>query len=140
MASMGERQRHWRFFDGAVSISASMWLAIGLNRCSACADWPLLGFCSRLAANETGIIITATALLFPMAALMFGGFRMFFAAKEAAERWSQAKDRKAMAKGREKGREEGRREIVALLKEHDVQLPPEVLSKLNGDGHSEQAA
>lgn len=59
---------------------------------------------------------------------------MFFAAKEAAERWSRAKDAKAMAKGREKGRQEGRQEIVALLEEHNVQLPPEVLSKLNGDG------
>lgn len=85
---------------------------------------------------------------------------MFFAAKDTVERWSQAKDRKAIAKGLakgmaqgieqgleqgreqglEQGREQGREEVVALLKEHDVQLPPEVLSKLNGDGHSEQPA
>ena len=66
---------------------------------------------------------------------------MFWSAKEAAERWSQAKDEKAMAKGMEQGleegRKEGRREIVALLKEHDVPLPPEVLRRLNGDGDSE---
>ena len=101
----------------------------------------MLGFLNRLATNETGIIIVATALLFPTAALMFGGVFMFFAAKDAAERWSRAKDEKAMARGREEGRKEGREagraEIVALLKEHDVQLPPEVISKLNGAGDSE---
>ena len=86
---------------------------------------------------------------------------MIFAAKETVDRWSRAKDAKAMAKGREvgrkegieegraegrekgreegreqgreEGREQGRREIVALLKEHDIQLPPEVLRRLNGD-------
>ena len=65
---------------------------------------------------------------------------MFFAAKDTVERWSRAKDEKAMAKGREEGRkegrEEGRREIAALLKEHNVELPPEVLHRLNGDRDS----
>ena len=122
-----------------------MWFAIGLNQCSTCAGWPLLGFLNRLATNETGIIIVATALLFPTAALLFGGVFMFFTAKEAAENWSRARrekaNAKAMAKGREEGREEGREarqaEIVALLKEHNVRLPPEVLSKLNGAGDSQ---
>ena len=106
----------------------------------------MLSFLSRLAAdNETGIIIVATALLFPTAALMFGGMFMFFAAKEAAESWSRARNEKALAKamdkgrteGREAGRTAGRAEIVALLKEHNVELPPEVLNKLNGAGDSE---
>lgn len=101
----------------------------------------MLGFLSRLATSETGIIVVATALLFPTAALLYGGVVMIFAAKETVERWSRAKDEKAMAKGREEGRKEGREagraEIVALLKEHDVQLPPEVLNKLNGAGDSE---
>ena len=57
---------------------------------------------------------------------------MFFAAKETVERWAAAKDAKAEARGREEGREEGRMEIVALLEEHNVQLPPELLRKLNG--------
>lgn len=98
----------------------------------------MLGLLSRLAAaNETGIIVVATALLFPTAAALFGGVFVFFAAKDAAERWSRAREEKAMAKVREKGREAGRAEIVALLKEHNVQIPPEVLSKLNGAGKSE---
>ena len=70
---------------------------------------------------------------------------MFLSAKDTVERWSRAKDEKAMAKGREEGRkvgreegrEEGRREIAALLKEHNVELPPEVLHRLNGDADSD---
>ena len=74
---------------------------------------------------------------------------MFFAARETVERWAAGKDAKAEARGREQGRKEGREEgreqgrkegreearkqVVALLEEHNVQLPPEVLRKLNGD-------
>ncbi|MDE2958569.1 MAG: hypothetical protein OXU28_00755 [Chloroflexota bacterium] len=53
---------------------------------------------------------------------------MFFAARETVERWAAAKDAKA--------RDQGRKEIIALLKEHNVQLPPEVLRKLNGNEDS----
>ena len=62
---------------------------------------------------------------------------MFFAARETVELWVAAKDAKAEARGREQGRKEGREEarkqVVALLEEHNVQLPPEILRKLNGD-------
>ena len=58
---------------------------------------------------------------------------MFFAARETVERWAAAKDAKARAQGRREGRKEGRKEVVALLEEHNVPLPPEVLRKLNGD-------
>ena len=91
-----------------------------------------MGFLSVLAANPTGVIIVATALLFPTTALLYGGITMFFAARETVERWAAAKDAKAEARGREEGREEGRREIVALLEELNVQLPPEVLRRVNG--------
>ena len=109
-----------------------MWGAIALSQCSTCVGWPALGFLSGLAANPTGVIIVATALLFPTTALLYGGITMFFAAKETVERWAAAKDAKAEARGRKEGREEGRMEIVALLEEHNVQLPPELLRKLNG--------
>ena len=126
-----------------------MWLAIALGQCSTCTGWTLLGFLSRLADSETGIIVVATALLFPTAVSLYGGILMFLSAKDTVERWSRAKDEKAMAKGREEGRkagreegrkagrEEGRREIAALLKEHNVELPPEVLHRLNGDADSD---
>ena len=145
MTNRDQRRWHWRFFEGTVSVSGSTWLAIALGQCSTCDGWPLVGFLGRLATNETGIIVVATALLFPTAALMYGGVLLFWSAKDTVERWSQAKDAKAMAKGREQGlaqgleagRKEERQEIVALLKEHDVPLPPEVLNRLNGDGDSE---
>ena len=122
-----------------------MWLAIALGQCSTCTRWTLLGFLSRLADSETGIIVVAPALLFPTAVSLYGGVLMFLSAKDTVERWSRAKDEKAMAKGREEGRkvgreegrEEGRREIAALLKEHNVELPPEVLHRLNGDRDSD---
>ncbi len=89
----------------------------------------MLGFLSRLADNPTGVIIVATALLFPVAVVLYGGITMFFAARETVERWAAAKD----AKARDQGRMEGRKEVVALLEEHNVPLPPELLRKLNGD-------
>lgn len=58
---------------------------------------------------------------------------MFFAARETVELWAAAKDAKAEARGREQGREEARKQVVALLEENNVQLPPEILRKLNGD-------
>ena len=54
---------------------------------------------------------------------------MFFAARETVERWAAAKDAKA--------RDQGRKEVVALLKEHNVPLPPELLRKLNGNNDSD---
>ena len=57
---------------------------------------------------------------------------MFFAARETVERWAAAKD----AKARAQGRMEGRKEVVALLEHHNVQLPPEILRKLNGDSET----
>ena len=74
---------------------------------------------------------------------------MFFAAKEAAENWSRARNEKAMARGREEGRKEGikqgierglergrkdeRERIAVLLEESGVTLPPEVLRRLDGE-------
>ena len=72
---------------------------------------------------------------------------MFFAARETVERWAAAKDAKARAQGRKEGREEGkkegkkegRKEVVALLAEHNVPLPPELLLKLNGNEDADQS-
>ena len=92
-------------------------------------EWPALGFLSGLATDPTGVIIVATALLFPIAVVLYGGITMFFAARETVERWAAAKDAKAEARGRE--------QVIALLKEHNVQLPPEVLRRLNGNQDSD---
>ena len=120
----------WRFFDGSVSVSISMLLSVALNYCAFCAGVPVLGFLRELTNREDGIIIVATLLLFPTTAMLYGGFKVFFAAKEAVEN-------KARQKGREEGRQEGRQEerarISKVLEQHGVTLTPELAKSLSGD-------
>ena len=52
----------WRFFDGAVSISISMLLAVLLAECNGCAGQCPLGYLNGLTARDDGIIIVATLL------------------------------------------------------------------------------
>ena len=116
----------WRFFDGAASVSASMALAVALNSCVSCDGRPLLGYLYGLTNREDGVIITATLLLFPTTAALYGGFKLFFAAKEAVER-----------KARERGRREGiaaeRERIAKILEAHGASLSPELAQRLAGD-------
>lgn len=141
MPNLTDSRAVWRFLDGSVSVSLSMWLAIAITQCAFCSEWPAIGFLSRLATDGTGIIIVATALLFPTTAALYGGAVMILAAKETVERWSRSKDEKAMAKGREEGLKEGREEerqrIIALLKERGVEIPSEIANNLSGEGASE---
>lgn len=135
----------WRFFDGSVSVSASMLLAILISACP-CGGLPLLGYLNWLTKQEDGIIIVATLLLFPTTAGLYGVFAMIFAAKETIERRAMKRGRRV---GREEGREEGReagikegvqagrraeRERIAkMLAEHGVSLTPEVARRLADD-------
>lgn len=145
----------WRFFDGSVSISISMLLAVAVNYCGACAGVPVLGFLHGLSQRDDGIIIVGTLLLLPTTAAFYGGTKMFFAAKEEYERRKakrlreeEALQEKLAAERRQKdeeykqrltesGRQEGiqqeRQRINNLLSEHDVPLPPEVARILVGD-------
>ena len=93
----------WRFFDGSISISLSMLLAVLLSDCASCDGLPLLGYLKMLTERDDGVIIVATLLLFPTTLTLYGGFIMFFAAKEFVER-------RAVERGRREGREEGRKE------------------------------
>ena len=139
----------WRFFDGSISVSASMLLAILISACP-CSGLPLLGYLNWLTKQEDGIIIVATLLLFPTTAGLYGVFAMIFAAKETIEK-------RAMKRGREEGREEGRVEgreegresgikegvqagrraerarIAKMLAEHGVSLTPEIARRLADD-------
>ena len=81
----------WRFFDGAVSISISMLVAVLVSDCALCGQLPALGWLKGLTEREDGIIIVATLLLFPTTAALYGGFKVFFAAKEAVEKRAKAK-------------------------------------------------
>ena len=64
----------------------------------------------------------ATLLLFPTTAALYGGFKVFFAAKEAVER-------KARAKGRKEERERIQRELAA----RGVPLTPEQVKIVDGE-------
>ena len=121
-----ERRSIWRFFDGSVSISVSMLLAVLVDGCALCARLPLLSLLASLTERENGIIIVATLLLFPTAAALYGGFTVFFAAKEAVER-------RAKEKGREEGRQAERERVNRVLAEAGVVLTPELVKKLAGE-------
>ena len=109
----------WRFFDGAVSISVSMLLAVLLNDCAFCGRLPALSWLYGLTEQEDGIIIVATLLLFPTTAALYGGFKLLFAAKEAVEKRARAK-----------GRKEERERIQRELAEQGMPLTPEQLAVL----------
>ena len=91
----------WRTFDGSIAVSFSMLLAALLKLWKGAAGWPLVGQLHQMTQWEDGVIIVATLLLFPTALALYGGFAMFFAAKEAIEK-------RAMERGRRVGRQEGR--------------------------------
>ncbi len=120
----------WRFFDGAASVSASMLLSVAFDVCVFCSGFPLVGYLEALTKRDDGIIITATLLLFPTTAALYGVFKMFFAAREAVER-------KARERGRREGIREGRRDerkrITQVLQEQGVELSPELAKILSGD-------
>ena len=44
----------WRFFDGSVSISVSMLLAVLVDSCALCARLPLLSLLASLTERENG--------------------------------------------------------------------------------------
>ena len=103
-----------------------MALAVALNPPQSdvfCDGLPLLGYLYELADREDGVIITATALLFPTTAALYGGFKLSFAAKEAVER-------KARERGRREGIAAGRRaereRINKMLEEYGVPLSSEL--------------
>ena len=97
----------WRFFDGSVSISVSMLLAVLLTGCQGSQGIPLLGYVGALTSKDDGVIIVATLLLFPTSLALYGVLIMFFAAKEFVEKRAAQRGRQM---GREEGREEGRKE------------------------------
>ena len=122
----------WRFFDGAVSISISMLLAVLLSDCNGCHDLPLLNYLTSLTARDNETIIVGTLLLFPTSMAFYGGMIVFFAAKEFVEK-------RAMKRGRQEGRREGRQaereRIEREFAQRGVPLTPEQLRILNRETH-----
>ena len=112
----------WRFVDGALSISVSMLLAALLRDCLSCGGWPVLGYLHGLAVRDDGVIIVGTMLLFPTTAAIYGGIKVFFAAREAVRR-----------EAREKGRQEERERIRKELAKQGIAISPELAKILNGN-------
>ena len=90
------------------------------------AGWPLVGQLHQMTQWEDGVIIVATLLLFPAALALYGGFTMFFAAKEAVEK-------RAMERGRREGIQAERERISKTLAQYGVPLTPEQVKVLSGE-------
>ena len=144
----------WRTFDGSIAVSFSMLLAVLLKLWKGAAGWPLVGQLHQMAQWEDGVIIVATLLLFPTALTLYGGFTMFFAAKEAVERRAMERGRQAglqegrqegiqeglekgiqegLEKGVQEGREAERARISRTLAQYGVPLTPEQIKVLSGE-------
>ena len=116
----------WRTFDGSIAVSFSMLLAVLLKLWKGAAGWPLVGQLHQMTQWEDGVIIVATLLLFPTALALYGGFTMFFAAKEAVEK-------RAMERGRREGIQAERERISKTLAQYGVPLTPEQIRVLSGE-------
>ena len=115
----------WRLFDGSIALTISMLLAVLLRVWEGAANWPVVGALHRITQWEDGVIIVATLLLFPTALTLYGGFKMFFAAKEAVER-------QAMRRGQKVERDR----IRKVLGERREPITMEELSRiLDGEGN-----
>ena len=128
----------WRFFDGAASVSASMLLSLALNMCAFCHGLPVLGYLGHLTNRDDGVIITATLLLFPVTATLYGVFKMLFAAKEAVERKARERGRRegieeGLREGLQAGRRNERERIAHVLREQGIELTPELAKNLAAD-------
>ena len=120
----------WRTFDGSIAVSFSMLLAALLKLWKGAAGWPLVGQLHQMTQWEDGVIIVATLLLFPTALTLYGGFTMFFAAKEAVENRAMERGRRV---GRQEGREAERERISRTLAQYGVPLTPEQVKALSGE-------
>ena len=127
----------WRLFDGSIALTISMLLAALLKVWEDAVNWPVVGLLHQMTQWEDGVIIVATLLLFPTALTLYGGFRMFFAAKAAAERQARKRAELHREEGRVLGVEEGvvkeRERIMKVLEERGMPLTSEQAKALAGE-------
>ena len=116
---MEDNRGWWRFFDGSISVSATMLVAVLLSKCGPCGGWTVIGFVKGLTEQDSGVIAVATMLLFPVTLTFYGGAQLVFAAKEAVER----RTRERLKKQREEGRKEGRKILIEELMQKGVITP-----------------
>ena len=131
MGNSDDNRSWWRFFDGSASVSVGMLAAVAFRYCGYCDDIPILSFINGLTRDDDGVIIVATLLLFPTTAALYGGLKMFFAAKEAVEKKARERGRR---EGRQEGRQEMRERIMRILAERGTPVTQEELAQaLAGD-------
>ena len=87
-----------------------------------------------LTEQESGIIIMAAMLLFPTASMLYGGYRLYFAAKQAAMRKFREDKEKARKQGLSEGRSEG---LVEGRSEGLIEGRSEGLIEGRSEGRSE---
>ena len=134
----------WGLVDGSISVSGSMLLAVLINHCQFCEGIWLIGFLKELSGKNAGLIVVATLLLFPTALLIYGGLKMWFAAKAAVERRQRELRQAAREAGLEEGRQEGQQQerkrigqAVEALTERGVPITQEEIARIL-EGESEQ--
>ena len=136
----------WIFLDGSVSISFSMLLALLLNA-GWCDGAPALGWLAEVTRRDNGVIIVATLLLFPCTLLLYGGLKMFFAAKEAVERRAFQRGQRAgidqsINEGTDRGISRGRRQerarIAEILADEGTTVSPRLARYLADDRRDER--
>ena len=125
-----ENRGWWRFFDGSVSVSASMLVAVLISKCAQCDELPVISLLKALTNEDSGIIIVATMLLFPVTLVMYGGAKLIFAAKQAVQREARERLKKQREEGRAEGRAEYRTHILDELKKRDEISKDEILQLL----------
>ena len=76
--------------------------------------------------QNDGLMAATILLLLPAAGTLYGGIKMFFAAREAVRRKSRERDERMRAEGRE----QTRARILNVLERHGVELPPDVKDEL----------
>ena len=136
--SYERRSPSWGIIDGSVSVSASMLVALLIHSCHSCAGVWLIGYLKETSDKSAGLVVVATLLLFPTAAVIYGGVHLFFAAKEAFERRQRKLRVAAQEAGLQEGRKEGRKEglqegrkeererISLALEQRGITITPEI--------------
>ena len=129
---MNEKPPLWFFLDGAAAFSLSMLISLIIQGNQIFAEIWGVHFVKELTHQNDGLMASTILLMFPSTAALYGGIQMFFAAKEAVERRARARDERMREEGRVEGREQERLNILDLLEQHGVELPPGAEEYFNG--------
>ena len=119
---MNDRSSLWTFIDGAASLSLSMLVCLIIQSNQIFAEIWVIHFVKELTHQNDGLMAATILLLLPAAGTLYGGIKMFFAAREAVRRKSRERD--------ERMREEGRIQLMNALERRGIELPPDVKEEI----------